>query len=357
MMSSIFSTSEHQTVCKVSNHTFTWKFNLSGDYRCQFCLTGDNKIFFTEVFYYGVYYKLEHLVTETKSEVRTNETFYPTLLVFPDLSSTNTTVEWNILNENHNTNYFIRNQTDYSKAFVFHEPGLYIINAAVSNSVSKVQTQTPVIVQDPISGLTLKPSKPTLFTKQNSSISFLCHFTTGTDVACIWTISCDHLEGQKLSSSEVINCAFVQTFTLPGHCRISLVVRNKVTSIRVPKPWNVFIEHPITHLQVSCPKFAIPGSTATVDVYIPNVSNEIGTITVSNVRAVYDAGTSVYRSGVTFGHRIGLQWVRVRAHNNVSRVVERWPVVVAEVGQVSVHLAGCLAVGHSAMFLVQIDGK
>lgn len=358
-MSSIFSPLVHQTICKVLNYTFIWKFNLPGSYRCEFYLIGDNKIFFTEVICYDVYYKLEHLVIKTKSKVRTNETFYSTLLFFPNLSFTNPIVVWNILNQNNNTTYYIRNHTNYSKTFVFGKPGRYIINAAVSNPVSKVQTQTPVFVQDPISGLTLKPSKPTLFTKQNSSIPFHCHFATGTDVTCIWTISCDNLEGHhKQTSMEVINCTFVLTFTLPGHCRISLFVKNKITSIRVPKPWNVFIQHPIIHLQVSCPKFAIPGSTATINVHIPNVSNEIGTITVSNVRAVYEAGTSVYKSEVTIGHRIGLQWVRVRAHNNVSRVVERWPVlVVAEVGQVSVQPVGCLAVGHSAMFLVQIDGK
>ncbi|KAG8178040.1 hypothetical protein JTE90_022923, partial [Oedothorax gibbosus] len=352
--STLFVTKQQKLFYEISNSSLVRNFNHS----CQLAILGENEIYFEDILIYRDYLNFENLDIAKKSEVKTNETFYSYLDILPDLSLTSTNATWTILNVKKNTKCNINYGS--KQTFVINEPGLYVVKATVSNPVA----ETDVTVQDPISGWTVKPTKPTIFTQPNRQISFISRFKTGTNIECIWTISCHFLKPKKHYSYQATNCRLKPTFKFPGHCTITLTTKNKVSFIRFPKSWNVFIEHPIRHLEIFMPKFAKPGSSIAVEVFIPNIHHDVTNVKISNEDAFYNAKASVrgsmivYKSKVDLPKKIGLQCLRIRAHNNVSQVVERRHVmIVAEVGQIEIQSAGCLCVGKPAVFLVQIDGK
>ncbi|GFY47892.1 uncharacterized protein TNIN_452341 [Trichonephila inaurata madagascariensis] len=268
-----------------------------------------------------------------------------------------------ILNQTDNSTIFLHESSAmFSLSYAFPEAGRFVIQVIVSNPVSQVLNETSIIVQDQIIDLFTEPLRSNLFIKTNSAIKFTARFTKGTDVHCAWTVVCksSHLSKGNYNV-EVANCSFTQRFILFGMCSVFMSARNKVSAISSSTPWKVFVEEAITHLQVSLPEVVKTGSFIKVEAYVPHFFNEVHVVIRTKtlkIAAEYESKTLMYKAQFPAGEEETMEWIRIRAFNNVSHVVQRRPVLIMpEIGRVSIHSCGCLVVGKSARFLVEIDGK
>ncbi|GIX85030.1 uncharacterized protein CEXT_258041 [Caerostris extrusa] len=123
-----------------------------------------------------------------------------------------------------------------------------------------------------------------------------------------------------------------------------------------------FVEEPITNLQVSVPEAVLSQSVVKIEAFIPNIYHEVDVVVrtkSTRVKAQYDPETSIYKAELMTGSQKTVEWIGIRGfNNNVSQAVARRSVlVIPQIGEVSIRSCGCFLVGHSAQFLVLIDGK
>ncbi|GFQ89491.1 uncharacterized protein TNCT_142381 [Trichonephila clavata] len=350
-------------ICNVFERVLKWNFPEIGKYQC-FVHFSDGAITLTSrKILFEIFPELKKVTLEVKNAVKTNETIQVCTNIFPNSDLNKISVKMKILNHtDHSIIFFQESSEMFSLSYAFQESGRFVVHAIVSNPVSQVFNETSIIVQDPIIDLFTEPLRSNLFVKTNSGIKFTAKFSKGTDVHCAWTIvcKCDHLSKGHYNT-EVANCSFTHRFVLFGICSVFFSAKNKVSAISSLTPWKVFVEKAITDLQVSIPEVVKPGSRIKVEAYVPHIFNEVHVVIRTKtlkLAADCESKTLIYKAQFPAGDEETMEWIRIRVFNNVSHVVLRRPVLIMpEIGRVSIHSCGCLVVGKSARFLVEIDGN
>ncbi|GIX77807.1 uncharacterized protein CDAR_85061 [Caerostris darwini] len=363
-LSTVIPFTSKQKICSPSDISFKWKFHKTGKHQCVLHFTdGIITTVISQRFIFDVYPKLQKATIVVRNTVKTNEAIPIIINILP---RSHTTINLRILNTYNNSTVFKSTSSVFlnlfSTSYSFIEEGRFIIHVFAFNPVSQVHTETSVAVKDPITDLIVEPSRSVLFVKTNSEIKFRASFTKGTDVQCKWTVHCSMCNPlqKKIYSFAIINCYFVHTFVLVGICNLSLSVTNEISAASPPFAWKVFVEEPITNLQVSVPEAVLSQSVVKIEAFIPNMFHEVDVIVrtkSSRVKAQYDPETSIYRAELMTGSEKTVEWIGIRGFNNVSQSVSRHPVlVIPQIGEVSIRSCGCFLVGNSAQFLVLIDG-
>ncbi|GBM51497.1 hypothetical protein AVEN_71620-1 [Araneus ventricosus] len=350
-----------QNICAISNHTFKWKFRKSGKHLCWVHFTDGIFATSSEIYTFNAFPRLVKALIDTKNIITTNELVTLSVNVLPYLDPTNSSIVWKILNEKGISTIFNSNKPGlFNVPYTFMEAGRFIIQVIASNPFSQIQNETLVTVQDAITDLVVKPHRSILFIKTNSRVHFAANFSKGTDAHCMWIVhcTCDPLQ-KKHYKFGGDDCIFIHRFVLIGVCNVSLTVTNRVSSVRPRTPWKVFVEEPITAVQAYVPDVVLAGSIIKIEIFLPHLNHEVHAVIRTKslrVTAIYEPETSIYNAELTTGKRKDLEWLRIRAFNNVSYVVLRRSVlVIPEIGRVSIHSSGCLVIGNSASFIVLVD--
>ncbi|XP_055951462.1 uncharacterized protein LOC129987514 [Argiope bruennichi] len=352
-----------QDICDIADHTFKWEFHNSGKYQCWLYSTDGIVATSSGRYIFIVFPRLIKALIETKKVITTNETVTFSVNILSYLDHTNSVIKWRVLKEN-DLSIIYNNKTQelLSVSYIFKEAGNFIVQVIASNPFSQVQNETLVTVYDPITDLVIHPYRSVMFIKATSEVQFAASFSAGTDAHCTWIVhcTCSHLlkKNFKFGSTD---CKFIHRFVLYGVCNVSLSVTNKVSSVRPRTPWKIFVEEPVTDLQAYVPDVVQAGSVIKVQVFLPHFNYGAHAVIRTKSQRIatrYEPETSIYEAELTTENRKNLEWLRIRAFNNVSYDVQRRPVlIIPEIGRVSIHSSGCLVTGNSAKFLVLIDGN
>ncbi|GFU48347.1 uncharacterized protein TNCV_3342401 [Trichonephila clavipes] len=348
-------------ICNVFERELKWNFPEIGKYQCFVHFSDRTFSLTSRKILFEIFPELKIVTLEVKNAVKTNEMTHMCTDIFPKSDLYKISVRMKILNQSDNsTIFFHESSATFSPSYAFPEAGRFVIQVIASNPVSHVLNETSIIVQDQIIDLFTEPLRSNLFVKTNSAIKFTARFTKGTDVHCAWTVVCISNRLSKGNFNvEVANCSFTHKFVLFGICSVFMSARNKVSAISSSTPWKVFVEETITDLQVSLPEVVKTGYFIKVEVYVPHIFNEVHVVIRTKtlkIAAEYESKTSIYKAQFSAGEEETMEWIRIRVFNNVSNVVQRRPVLIMpKIGRVSIHSCGCLVVGKSARFWVEIN--
>lgn len=304
--------------------------------------------------------KLEYVVVETEKNVASHTATLMIAHVFPNYAKKDAKFLWNIVK---NDDIVIHDVTIHQEfSHIFKIPGWYRVKVVAFNEISNVTHETCLSVLEPVKDLFIVSPKPLTYLKTNSKLHLLATFTAGTNIQCAWSLSCQYLSPKRRLryASTVKSCDAYHRFTSPSVCSVSVNVFNEVSQIKLKNKFRVFVEKPVSGVEVFVPDKLLVGIPEKVLVFVPSSLQDVfvdTSIGSTAIKATFHPSMLAH-SATLVPEYPGTFRVRVRAYNNVSSVVVRKTIkALPDVGTVRVLSVGCNSVGFTLRFIVQLNGK